>query len=133
MLPSSSARQSVLVLQAQVLVPTSHSPALQWSPTVQSLPSASQALLSICAVIVHSPDSCRQVLAKHAVSLTVGQVLTVTGLTSHLLVFLLQNTTPLQRSPSSLSAQSAALVHSQVFAEPVQAPAWQVSPVVHLL
>ncbi len=64
-------------------------------------------------------------------SSTEGHVTKVAGLTSHLPLLLLQNMTPLQRSPSSSLTHSTSLLQSQTLAPGLQLASSQASPLVH--
>ena len=63
-------------------------------------------------------------------SSTVGQVMTVAGLGLQVPLPLSQNGTPLQRSPSSVLAQSPSVLHVQTWVPALQLPLAQVSEAV---
>jgi len=101
-------------------------PAVQTSETVQASPS-SQEPASLAFCIEHTPVEGAQVLARQAVSPLASQVTTVVASTTQVLP--VQMSVPLQRLPSSIPAQSAVVMHSQVLLPAAQAPVWQVSKV----
>ena len=131
--PSSLAAQSASSLHSHWLVPGAQTPDAQPSPWVQSLPSVHVAA-SGSATTAHLPVAGAQAVFWHAVSSTVWQMTTEAGLVRHFWVFGSQYEMPLQRSPSSLSAQSASPWHGHTPASPEQTPLpSQVSPAVHAL
>ena len=132
-LPSSLTRQSAAVWHSQVLVPGWHFPNRQTSFLVHGSPSLHRVPLSTTDM-AHLPVLGLQVFLTQSLSLTVLQLTTVAGLFWHLGGFnaLLQKSMPLQRSPSSSSAQSLSDWHEQVNVPAMHLPALHVSPVVQL-
>ena len=111
-----------------MLVPDLHAP-LVHADCVQGLPS-SQAPPSAMATALQLPSFLSHKCFWHAVSPELAQLTMVLGFSWHLPVALLQNSVPLQASPSSAAAQSPSPVQ-QMLVPGVQVPAAQWSPWVH--
>ena len=115
------------------LLPTVQTPAWQLSLTVQMLPSASQDLPSLNGLVLHWPVVGAQLVTLHWPSADLSHRTMVFGSTLQLYgtAEVSQNSVPLQRSPSSLTAQSLVWLHAQTLLPDTQVPAAQVSFGVH--
>jgi hypothetical protein len=115
--------------------PPAHKPVKHFSFTVQMFPS-SHGAPSLIGCIWHLPVCGLQVFFSHEVSLAVPQMTTDAGFTlqDHCVGFaedVSQYSQPLQRSASSIGAQSGLPEHWQTLAPPTHWPLAQKSPWVH--
>jgi len=98
--PSWYLTQSASLAHTQVATPAWQTPSLHESLWVHGLPSSQPVPVAVGSS-AHTPVAGVHWLFWQAVSANVGQVMTVAGLTWHFRAALLQNSVPLQRSPSS--------------------------------
>jgi hypothetical protein len=129
-----SSVQGLLSLQPSTL-PDLHTPLEHASPTVHTLPSASQVVPSLLATMPHLPVLVAQMLLAHTVFTLVSQLTTVAGLTLQLYgkLLLSQKSVPLHKLPSSWPAQSLSMLQPQVLVPDLHVPAAHTSPVVQPL
>ena len=115
-------------------VPAVQTPSLQVSPTVHTLPSASQGLSWLASSGLQLPLTGSQMLTVHALPVP-PQVTMVPGLMAQtpVPVDLSQKSVPLQKLPSSWLAHSPSLMHPHVLLPPTQVPRLHVSPLVQSL